>query len=869
MSWHWPMVGRAEELAYLSRLNPGSGGPVGVVLAGPAGVGKTRLAREALAAAGRGGAMTRWVSATASSQSLPLGPFLRWAGPDGSKDRKALVRAALDGMTRGAGANGVMVGVDDAHLLDELSALLLHQLVLCRTARVVVTLRAGEPTPDAVRALWKDGLLVRLELQPLSRTESAELLESVLGGPLDSASANRLWGITQGNVLYLRQLVDGEREAARLAPAGGVWRWNGRPSLTPGLTELVEVRMGLLPSPVGDLLDVLALAEPLPLRVLAEVSSREAVERAESMKLVETVAGPDQTEVRLAHPLFGEVRLARCGPLRARRLRGQIATALTSLASKHAGDTLRLATLVIDSDLDPDPVLLAQAANAALGLLDFALAARLARAAVAAGAGFEAGRTLGFALSWSGRGAEADVALVELARSATSDVDRVRALFTRLGNLFFTLAQPLVAIEVLDELGRLVADPSTPMLVAWRSVVDAFLARPGAGLVGARQVLANTAAPPEVLALAGWGALTALAGLGKLAEARSITEQIEVAGPPGVTPVRVGAAHMGMRALKLAGELDEAAAWVERYQELLSDDLGGASLLHDVLRGEVARERGQVRTAIRLFRQAVTGLSGQDPGGWAYHINLQLTPTLAMAGEAPQARQALSEMAEQRHPSFGFLAPEAALAQAWVAAAEGVLSEAVTLARRAAELAASQHLPAVEVYVLHTAVCFGDRGCAERLAELADAVDGPRAGVAAAHAAALADSDGSGLLVVSRRLEAIGALLLAADAAAQAAEAFKEGGQRGSANLAMSRAQGLAQRCEDAQTPALRTLHNPLPLTEREREIVTLAAGGLTNREIAARLVVSVRTVEGHLYRAAAKLGGVNRAELAAILNGG
>ncbi|MGB9279982.1 MAG: helix-turn-helix transcriptional regulator, partial [Pseudonocardiaceae bacterium] len=75
-----------------------------------------------------------------------------------------------------------------------------------------------------------------------------------------------------------------------------------------------------------------------------------------------------------------------------------------------------------------------------------------------------------------------------------------------------------------------------------------------------------------------------------------------------------------------------------------------------------------------------------------------------------------------------------------------------------------------------------------------------------------------------------------------------------------------AQACEGARTPALAALAAPLPLTSREREIVTLAAGGLSNRQIADRLIVSVRTVEGHLYRACAKLGTSDRTELAALL---
>jgi DNA-binding NarL/FixJ family response regulator len=58
----------------------------------------------------------------------------------------------------------------------------------------------------------------------------------------------------------------------------------------------------------------------------------------------------------------------------------------------------------------------------------------------------------------------------------------------------------------------------------------------------------------------------------------------------------------------------------------------------------------------------------------------------------------------------------------------------------------------------------------------------------------------------------------------------------------------------------------PLPLTEREREVATMAARGMSNREIADRLVVSVRTVEGHLYRVGHKLGLGDRGELAALL---
>ncbi|HKH52150.1 MAG TPA: helix-turn-helix transcriptional regulator, partial [Mycobacterium sp.] len=67
-------------------------------------------------------------------------------------------------------------------------------------------------------------------------------------------------------------------------------------------------------------------------------------------------------------------------------------------------------------------------------------------------------------------------------------------------------------------------------------------------------------------------------------------------------------------------------------------------------------------------------------------------------------------------------------------------------------------------------------------------------------------------------------------------------------------------------TPALRNAAEPLPLSPREREIVTLLAAGLTNREIGDRLVLSVRTIEGHIYRAMARTGMASRDELAALM---
>jgi len=130
----------------------------------------------------------------------------------------------------------------------------------------------------------------------------------------------------------------------------------------------------------------------------------------------------------------------------------------------------------------------------------------------------------------------------------------------------------------------------------------------------------------------------------------------------------------------------------------------------------------------------------------------------------------------------------------------------------------------------------------------------------------LADGDAAGLSVVSEDFERMGDLVAAADAAAHAALEYRRQDLRGSALGCSTRADALAARGGGARTPALRQATEPLPLTDREREVVMLVSAGLSNRDVADRLTLSLRTVESHIYRAMAKTGTTSRDELVALL---
>jgi len=160
----------------------------------------------------------------------------------------------------------------------------------------------------------------------------------------------------------------------------------------------------------------------------------------------------------------------------------------------------------------------------------------------------------------------------------------------------------------------------------------------------------------------------------------------------------------------------------------------------------------------------------------------------------------------------------------------------------------------------------GSEAAVPRLAELAREVEGDWVRACSDHAAALAVQDAAALRDAARAFEEVGALLFAAEALSEAAAAFRSDGRTSSARVCAARARALLTRCVGARTPALRAMVDFDELTPREREIATLAACGLSNKAIAARLVVSVRTVENQLQRTYRKLGVTRRHELAALL---
>ncbi len=235
----------------------------------------------------------------------------------------------------------------------------------------------------------------------------------------------------------------------------------------------------------------------------------------------------------------------------------------------------------------------------------------------------------------------------------------------------------------------------------------------------------------------------------------------------------------------------------------------------------------------------------------------------------PPPTAAIAEL--DRLPRFAFVEPEQELGRAWALVAAGDLPGARQVLRDAAALAADRGYLITEAWLRHDIARLGDAaGVAERLGALAAASEGELIATYAAHAAAAAAGRPQPLVDVTDRFEHLGAVLMAAEAATEAAQAFQRAGDRRGASTMSLRASALAAACEGegARTPGLAAPVLVVPLTPRERDIAAFAAQGDSSQEIADRLYLSVRTVNNHLQNVYAKLGVSGRRQLAAALAG-
>jgi DNA-binding NarL/FixJ family response regulator len=860
MARSWQLLDRPAEHEFIRSALSG-GDSCGVVLVGSAGVGKTTLARAVTTSLR---SMVHWAACTESSRGIPLGAFAQWVAPSAARDPLALISSARESLLAHEAS---VVGVDDAHLLDQLSAILLHQIAMERSGRIVATVRSGEPVPDAVTSLWKDGYLRRFELEPFTKQQSIALIERVLGGTLEGLSGDVMWESSGGNPLFLRHLVEGAIEAGTLTEVDGVWQLRGPTAVPSGLAALLDERLDHAGKDVVDALKLLALCEPLDIDALCELAGEDAVDAAEMAGLIRIVQDGSQTNARFSHPLYGDVVRRRAGTASARKLRGRLVQVLRERELDSPASRIRLAQLSIDSDQAADTELLVAAARDAIFLSNLPLGERLARAAYERAGGMREAELLSRALLWQGHPRQADEIVAHFDPDKLDELQLVRWGLPRISILFWSMGEVKRARKILALLENRVKHPSLRLAVeAVGSAISVHENKIAEGVAAAERVLSDPNAPKQAIDFAAFSAGLAMPVAGRGADFEPYAARCRAEQKPTDGMIRVMLRYCDVLALTYIGELDLADRRAADYAQFSTSGQFLAWAIAKITIGLVATYRGKFSDAISSIEQALAALAAEAPLPWRLPARLLLVRAYAALGNVDQAERVLNDAKEHAGGHVALHEPQRLVAQSWIAAARGGERSAIDLARVAADVARAAGQYAAEAEALHHAARFGDRTAAGRLEELADMVQGPVVALYARHAAALAASDGEALDAVSTEFEEAGLTLSAADSAAQAAQLHDHAGKRRLSAASAARTLRLAGQCGGATTPAIRSAARPLPVTSREREIAGLVAAGLSNREIAERLTLSIRTVEGHLYRACIKLDVADREELAKIV---
>ncbi|MGW9402476.1 LuxR C-terminal-related transcriptional regulator [Arthrobacter sp. NPDC055585] len=864
----------------------------GSIVVAPEGMGKSALAEEVLRRLD--GIVTPYrIHSSPVLARIPYGaltPFMEQAMA-GDLDSPLVVLRNIRKWFRAraeAGHPQALLVVDDAHHLDEASSHVLVQLVMSGELRLLVLSRSRSANIQELLSLARDGLLSRVDLEPLSRDAVHRQCVQELGGPVLRATTAVLARVSGGNPLYVKALLTGARRHGELLQRNESWYLRVIPSvLEPTVQDLAKRLLASRAEKERALLEMVALAGALPRPVLVSIAGQTPVQSlADDGYLVPAADSPDR--LGIAQPLHADAIRSLVPPMRSIEIRRRLVEG-TGSAVQTLLDP-RHTVWALDCGSSPeDEVLLrgAQAANAdgdAELALRFALAVRpgilAARARVeAASAQLALGR-----LSEARAGLEEAVAAapdVQTLDQAVLATAQLAACSDRAGDRLRSLAAEWLARDA--ELAP--QDPNghrgswlaagAGVLALWARISEGNLLIPGESAAAVMDLLDADALNPGTSAAR--HELRAV-GYALVCEAQTaagaVSEALRAAGEAQKELQSEPLAHSRVRGivwLRRAFALLHGGHF-EKLGELLSTEL--ASSAHHllayggsigVLEGALEIHQGRFREGLLRLRPAVEALRARDPEQLLPYALALAGYTAAVVDDTSPATRFSGELR-----GLGYSGPRALelTARAFAAAAaapQRTEEPAPPQVRALAEEARALGQFAAEKDILELALAVGDLKQAKRLVDLTDGFEGGEAAALHAYAAAVAADNPERMVAAADEAVRRRKYLVAVECIGHAIRYY--GAHN---NLRRQRAliQQLRRRREELAGVTVSYLSpsvHQVRLTKREHEIVELLLDGAGTKDIAAKFTLSQRTVEGHVYRIYVKLGISKRTELEAV----
>lgn len=806
----------------------------------------------------------------------------------------------------------VVLALDDLHWADAATIELLGS-ILRRPATGPVLLAAAyrpgyapEALGDAFAGAARDGVAERIEVGPLAETEAKALVERVAGS-LRPAAFSDLYRESGGNPFFLEQMSRGVEAHAEDAPesdgavpsaVASILRAEIR-SLGPEARKLLEGaavvgdpfdprlagEIAEIPDALARLDELLAVDLVRPTDVPTRFRFRHAVVRravyggaASGWRLGAHARAAATLQEQGASPVVRAPHIERSampGDLAAVEALEAAARAVTGSAPASSAHWLEAALrLLPEDDLPRRVALLVPMASslAASGQLEKSLGAFTEALALVPPSGSPLRVPLVAAnagiLHMLRRGDEA-FRLLEDSFRALDDDGTVEAA---------TLEAMLAVASVTG------SDPALPEGWARRALDDATRLRdvPLQVLAGAVLALGQWRVDRLGSALEEIDRAAALVdGLSDDELAQRIESIVWLGWAETVSERIVDAARhfdrglaiargtgQGHVLLQLVAPRGDCARWLGRLEEaaaIMDDAVESARLTENreflawtlATRGRVALEMGDVALGLSLCERAWE-LAGDRGDQTSVSVGSWLALALLEAGRLEDAARQVLEVGQGPDLLLhGSYRPEWYLLLTRAAIDLGRLDEAEGWATRAEEAAARTGLPGRRAWA----------GSARARVSLARG-EGPRAAEQAAAAAAFAETS-------MQPLEAARCRMLEGRALAVAGEIEAAGERLAGAEAVFARCG--AERSRDEAARELRRLGRRVPrrgatgtrgaLSPREREVADLVASGASNREIAERLFISVKTVENHVASAIRKLGVPSRAGVGSAIS--
>ncbi|MBT1002455.1 helix-turn-helix transcriptional regulator [Paenarthrobacter sp. DKR-5] len=879
---NWSVLARETEKDLAkSILNDPS--KAGVVITGDAGVGKSSMAGALVTDLGATHLVLhlRNSSATANTPYGGLG-FLLARLPRGSADSPTAVLHGVAALLKAdAGDRPVVLVVDNAGSLDEMSTGVVMHLLLTRSAKMVALCQNTADLPPDFHWLLQEGQLGSVTLHNLSLEQTKQVLSAILGGPVSAGTAAGLHTASGGNPFYLQSLVVREQGGGNLALKGSVWtlREPIAQHNSGGVEELFRGRWARQAPEAREVIEMLSLARHVSLNELAMLYGADIVADMEDEGTI-VVDHSDRHWVSLREPYFGDaVRGWLPTPRRRELFARLLGAAELSPETMSDRDLLGYVAWSQDCGVEVSPELALAAVEAAVRLLSPALAIKHAESIDASAA------------EWF-----------------PAQLRRAEALLL--------LEQPREALSVLDE-AMVIRPTGLPdcdyvdyvvircRVLSW--IPDSSESIP-ALLHNARLRMA------ECLDEAG------TVDSGKLLHARNALELAELdylcfvgdyaaAVPrlerayqePGETDeefrLRCGIALIGgwcitgreMDALALAAEIGAVLKDEPELDQLYDEFLGQyfaalmltgrwqqcVAILQNALEDSAGRLQffGGVAEMSLGLTYVYAGRGQQALGPLLSGIaQLELRPTrnilivayaatafaYAQTGNHAQAYKYLELMVASPGPTSWQTQSAAsfcgAMARRWLG---DPAAKARLLASARQDIDAGRWTTA-GISLLGATVP-GTEEEFRLIEEVAAHRQGPLAELGRLVALGSRTKKAKVLLEAGEAARALSLDAVEARCMALAVDYARDAGDVASARVAQTRLDALS-RVMPALPVAPRT-GAPL-LTARERQVARLAGRGSSNKEIAAQIGVSIRTVEGHLYQVFTKLGVASRSDL-------